>query len=261
MVQVRAVKAYYDGALGSRGARLLEDYADSAGHRGVSGDRYGFDRAGVAGLMRAGFQVAVHAIGDAGNREVLAFYDSVFRAAPTTRALRHRIEHAQVIHPDDFATIKAAGVIASMEPPHAVEDKAWAEARLGPARTKGAYAWRTMRRNRIPLILNSDLPGSDFDFFYGFHSAVTRQDKASSPPGGWYPDQRLTGEEALRGYTNWSAYAGFTEGVTGVIAPGRWADLTVVDIDPLRLAESEPARLLSGRVLLTMVNGRIVFER
>ncbi len=261
MVQVRAVKAYYDGALGSRGARLLEDYADSAGHRGVSGSQYGFDRAAVAGLMRAGFQVGVHAIGDAGNREVIAFFDSVFRVAPTTRLLRHRVEHAQVVHPDDFAKIAGLGLIVSMEPPHAVEDKTWAEARLGPERTKGAYAWRTMRRNRIPLTLNSDLPGSDFDFFYGFHAAVSRQDKAGAPPGGWYPEQRLTPEEALRGYTSWSAFAGFSEGVTGIIAVGRWADLTVVDIDPLRVAESEPARLLSGRVLLTIANGRVVYRR
>ncbi len=261
MVQVRAVKAYYDGALGSRGARLLEDYADSAGHRGVSGDRYGFDRAGVAGLMRAGFQVAVHAIGDAGNREVLAFYDSVFRVAPTTRSLRHRVEHAQVIAPADFALFKSLGLIASMEPPHAVEDKTWAEARLGPERVKGAYAWRTMRRAGVPITLNSDLPGSDFDFFYGFHAAVTRQDKSSSPPGGWYPEQRLTAEEALRGYTSWSAYAGFSEGVAGVIEAGRWADLTVLDLDPLRVAETDPARLLSGRVTMTVVNGRVVFAR
>ncbi len=261
MVQVRAVKAYYDGALGSRGARLLADYADSAGHRGVSGSQYGFDRPVVAGLMRAGFQVAVHAIGDAGNREVVAFFDSMFRVAPTTRLLRHRIEHAQVIHPDDFARIAGAGLIASMEPPHAVEDKTWAEARLGPERIQGAYAWRTMRRNRISVTLNSDLPGSDFDFFYGFHAAVSRQDQAGSPPGGWYPEQRLSAEEALRGYTSWSAYAGFSEGVTGIIAAGRWADLTVVDLDPLRVAESEPARLLSGRVLLTVVNGRVVYQR
>lgn len=261
MVQVRAVKAYYDGALGSRGARLLEDYTDSAGHRGVSGDRYGFDRAGVAGLMRAGFQVAVHAIGDAGNREALAFFDSVFRVAPTTRSLRHRVEHAQVVAPADFARFKTLGLIASMEPPHAVEDKTWAEARLGPERVKGAYAWRTMRRAGVPLTLNSDLPGSDFDFFYGFHAALTRQDKASNPTGGWYPEQRLTAEEALRGYTNWSAYAGFSEGVTGVLAAGRWADLTVLDLDPLRVAETDAARLLSGRVMMTVVNGRVVYAR
>ncbi len=261
MVQVRSVKAYYDGALGSRGARLLADYADSSGHRGVSGSEYGFDRQAVAGLMRAGFQVGVHAIGDAGNREVIAFFDSVGRVAPNTRPLRHRIEHAQVVHPDDFASIAAAGLIVSMEPPHAVEDKTWAEARLGPERTTGAYAWRTMRRNRIPLTLNSDLPGSDFDFFYGFHAAVRRQDKAGEPSAGWYPEQRLSPEEALRGYTSWSAYAGFSEGVTGILEAGRWADLTVVDIDPLRVAESEPARLLSGRVLLTIVNGRVAYQR
>jgi predicted amidohydrolase YtcJ len=130
-----------------------------------------------------------------------------------------------------------------------------------PVYITGAYAWRTMRRNRIPLTLNSDLPGSNLDFFYGFHAAVRRQDKTGEPGAGWYPEQRLSPEEALRGYTSWSAYARFSEGVTGILEAGRWADLTVVDIDPLRVAESEPARLLSGRVLLTIVNGRVAFQR
>ncbi|MBL8988558.1 MAG: amidohydrolase [Gemmatimonadetes bacterium] len=260
-LRVAAVKAYYDGALGSRGARLLEDYADSAGHRGTSGENYGFDRAAVAALMRAGFQAAIHAIGDAGNREVLAFIDSVSKAAPGSRAGRHRIEHAQVVHPDDFARFRAAGVIASMEPPHAVEDMPWAEARLGPDRIGGAYAWRTMRRFGIPLILNSDLPGSDFDFYYGFHSAVTRRDRSGRPFEGWFPEQRLSPEEALRGYTSWAAFSSFDEAVTGIIAPGRWADLTALDVDPLAFGEREPVLLLRGKPVLTVVGGQVAFER
>ncbi len=260
MLITRSVKAYYDGALGSRGARLLEDYSDRAGHRGVSGDGYGFDQEQVAGLMRAGFQAAIHAIGDAGNRETLDFLQSVLAASEKTRPLRHRIEHAQVVHPDDIPRFARLSVIASMEPPHCAEDKTWAEARVGPARVKGAYAWRTLRRSGAQLALNSDLPGSDHDIFYGLHAAITRRDKQLQPPGGWYPEERLTPEEALRGYTTWNAYAAFQENETGVIAPGRWADLTVMDVDPLTLGTRDPGQLLRGKIVATVVRGRVVYE-
>jgi predicted amidohydrolase YtcJ len=130
MLVVRAVKAYYDGALGSRGARLLDDYSDTPGHRGISGAGYGFDQDVVAAMMRAGFQVGVHAIGDAGNRESLDFLDGVVKGSERARQGRHRIEHAQVVHPQDLPRFAAMNVIASMEPPHAVEDKGWAETRV-----------------------------------------------------------------------------------------------------------------------------------
>ncbi|MBX3706788.1 MAG: amidohydrolase [Pseudomonadales bacterium] len=255
----RSVKAYYDGALGSRGARLLEDYSDRPGHRGVSGDQYGFNQALAAELMAAGFQLGIHAIGDAGNRETLDFIESVYRYAPEARANRHRIEHAQVVHPDDVARFAELDVIASMEPPHAVEDKAWAEERLGPVRIRGAYAWRTLREAGARLTFNADNPGSDHDIFYGLHAAITRRDKAREPAGGWYPDQNMTAEEALRGYTTWSAYAGFMEDLTGQLAPGRWADLTIMDIDPLALAEQDPDAILDGNILMTIVAGKVVY--
>ncbi len=261
MLRVQAVKAFYDGALGSRGARLLADYSDSAGYRGVSGAGYGFDRKLVAALMRKGFQVAIHAIGDAGNREALDFIQSVEQRNPAVRNGRHRIEHAQVISPDDFTRFAELGVFPSMEPPHAVEDKGWAERRLGPVRIRGAYAWRTMRHYGARIPLNSDLPGSNFDFFYGYHAAVTRQDDRLQPPGGWHPEQRLTPDEALRGYTLWAAIASFSELYGGVIAPGRWADLTVVDLDLLNVAERHPDSLLTGKVMMTLANGKIIFER
>lgn len=260
MLTVRAVKAYYDGALGSRGARLLEDYSDTPGHRGVSGEGYGFDRALVADLMRAGFQVGIHAIGDAGTRETLEFIESVLREAPSAKSARHRIEHAQVVHPDDFARIAASGLIASMEPPHAVEDKPWAEARLGAERIKGAYAWRSMRQAGVPLVFNSDLTGSDHGIFYGLHSAITRRDRAGQPAEGWYAAQRMAPEEALRGYSTWAAYAAHWEAETGVIAAGRWADLTALSIDPLDVGARDPRGLLAGAVTLTMVAGRIVHD-
>ena len=261
MLVTRTVKAYYDGALGSRGARLLYDYADQPGHRGVSGGNYGFDQALNAEAMKAGFQVAIHAIGDAGNREALDILEAVFEDAPSTRNYRHRIEHAQVIHPDDIPRLGQLGIIASMEPPHAMEDKTWAEERLGPERILGAYAWRSLRESGADLTFNSDNPGSDHNIFYGLHSAITRQDKNQQPEGGWYPDQRMSSEEAIRGYTNWSAYASFREDETGIIEEGRWADLTVMDIDPFVLADESPGDILNGRILMTIVNGNIVFER
>ncbi|MBL0170487.1 MAG: amidohydrolase [Gemmatimonadaceae bacterium] len=259
MLSVRAVKAYYDGALGSRGAQLLADYSDRAGHRGVSGGAYGFDQRVVADAMSAGFQVGIHAIGDAGNRATLDFIDSVMQAAPKARTLRHRVEHAQVVSPSDIARFASMGVIASMQPPHAVEDKGWAEQRLGAGRIQGAYAWRTLRRAQARLAFSSDLPGSSWSPFYGLHSAMTREDTSGAPTGGWYPEQRMTAEEAVRGYSVWNAYAGFDEQQAGTIAVGKRADFTVMDVDPFR--QRALAELLKGRVLWTVSRGRVVYER
>ncbi|MEM1229925.1 MAG: amidohydrolase [Pseudomonadota bacterium] len=258
MLVTRSVKAYYDGALGSRGARLLADYTDRPGHRGVSGSGYGFDKALTEALMARGFQVGIHAIGDAGNRETLDFIQAV--QADTGEGGRHRIEHAQVLHPDDLPRLAQLEVIASMEPPHAVEDKRWAEARLGPQRIRGAYAWRSLRRSGARLIFNADNPGSDHDIFYGLHAAVTRRDKQREPAGGWYPEEAVTMEEALRAYTTEAAYAAFRENETGQIAVGRWADLTALSIDPFAVARQDPARLLDGQVTLTIIDGKVRYQ-
>ncbi len=260
MLVTRTVKAYYDGALGSRGARLLYDYSDMPGHRGVSGDNYGFNEALMAEAMAAGFQVAIHAIGDAGNREAMDILERIMNEHPSSRKLRHRIEHAQVIHPDDIPRLAKLGFIASMEPPHAMEDKSWAEDRVGPERILGAYAWRSLREAGADLTFNSDNPGSDHDIFYGLHSAIARQDKEGLPEGGWYPEQRLNAEEAVRAYTHWSAYASFREDEAGIIEPGRWADLTALDVDPFVLADDSPADILHGRVLMTVVDGKVVHD-
>lgn len=261
MLVTRSVKAYYDGALGSRGARLIADYADRPGHRGISGEGYGFDRALAAEAIRAGFQIGVHAIGDAGNREVLDFLEANRKDSAEAASDRHRIEHAQVIAPADLPRLARLGVIASMEPPHAVEDKTWAEDRLGKERIRGAYAWRSLRQNGARLTFNADNPGSDHSIFYGLHAAITRRDKLLQPQGGWYPAERLTIEEAIRAYTLWSAYAAFRENETGIIANAKWADLTIMDIDPFTLAGSAPEKILGGRIMLTVVNGKVVFER
>jgi len=258
---VRSVKGYYDGAVGSRGACLLEGYSDRPGHLGVGGSEYGFDETLLATMMRGGFQVAIHAMGDAGNCETLNFLEWAMEASPTARDLRHRIEHAEVIQPDDFARFAALGVIASIQPTHAVEDMSWAEDRLGPERIEGAYAWRTLRRSGVPLLLSSDLPGSEHSIFYGLHAAITRRNESLDPPGGWYPEQRLTAEEALRGYTTWAAWAALLELTTGTLTEGRWADVTVMDIDPLVVGATEPEKLLKGQILVTLVAGQVVYLR
>lgn len=261
MLVTRTVKAYYDGALGSRGARMLYDYSDMPGHRGVSGDNYGFNEDLMAQAMAKGFQVAIHAIGDAGNREAIDILEGIINDHPVAADQRHRIEHAQVIHPEDIPRIGKLGFIASMEPPHAMEDKTWAEERVGPDRILGAYAWRTLRESGARLTFNSDNPGSDHSIFYGLHSAITRQDKEGLPEGGWYPEQRMNAEEAVRGYTDWSAYASFREDDTGILEKGRWADITVLDIDPFVLADDSPMDILNGRVLMTIVGGDVVYEQ
>jgi len=261
MLVTRTVKAYYDGALGSRGARMLYDYEDQPGHRGISGDGYGFNQDLNAQAMKAGFQIAIHAIGDAGNREAIDILSGVFDEDPSTANNRHRIEHAQVMHPDDIARVGSLGLIASMEPPHAMEDKTWAEERLGPERIKGAYAWRSLREAGAHITFNADNPGSDHNIFYGLHSAITRQDKNQQPEGGWYAEEALTADESVRAYTLWSAYASFREDDTGKIEEGRWADLTVMDIDPFVLSDDSPGDLLNGRILMTIVDGKVVYER
>jgi len=261
MLVTRTVKAYYDGALGSRGARLLYDYSDQPGHRGISGDGYGFNQELNAAAMKAGFQIAIHAIGDAGNRESIDILERVIQEDPRTGENRHRIEHAQVIHPDDIPRLGQLGMIASMTPPHAMEDKTWAEERLGPERILGAYAWRTLRETNTAMTFNSDNPGSDHGIFYGMHAAITRQDKNQQPEGGWYAEQKMSSDETIRAYTSWSAYASFREDETGIIEEGRWADLTIMDIDPFILADESPGDILSGRILMTISNGKVVYEQ
>ena len=144
-----------------------------------------------------------------------------------------------------------------MQPGHAVEDKPWAESRVGSERIKGAYAWRSLRRAGARMVLSSDLPGSDYNIFYELHAAITRRDKDLQPQGGWRPEECLTPEEALRGFTTWAAYAAFAEDQTGVLAPGRLADITVMDVDPLVAGSVTPEKLLKASIKTTIVGGVI----
>ncbi|HUH64431.1 MAG TPA: amidohydrolase family protein [Terracidiphilus sp.] len=261
MLTVECVKFFYDGALGSRGALMLADYSDQKGHRGVGGAAYRFNKDLAMQSMKAGFQIAVHAIGDAANRETLDLFEQVIATQPETKSLRHRIEHAQVLDPADIPRFAKLGIIASMQPSHAVEDKGWAEDRVGPERVKYAYAWRSLRRAGATMVFNSDLPGTDYNIFYGLHSAMTRQGKDHLPAGGWHPEQRMTAEEALRGFTNWAAYVAFWEKQTGTLAPGKWADITIMDLDPLTIGETDPGKLLNGSIAMTIVAGKVVYEK
>jgi hypothetical protein len=248
---VRAVKLYADGALGSRGAALLEPYSDDPGNVGllVSKPEHLLDVAKRA--KAAGFQVNTHAIGDRGVRNVLDAYEG----AGVTPADRWRIEHYQVVAPSDFPRTARDGIIASMQPTHATSDMPWAEARLGPERIKGAYAWRTVLNDGIRIALGSDFPVEDVNPFFGIYSAVTRQDQTGHPPAGWYPDQRLTLAEALRGFTLDAAYAAFEEGSRGTIEAGKVADFTVVEGDFFSLSP-----LFKAKVRATIVGGQAVYE-
>ncbi|HZD04054.1 MAG TPA: amidohydrolase [Longimicrobiales bacterium] len=259
-LRVRTVKAFYDGALGSRGAWLLDDYSDAPGMRGTGGEAYGFSRDWVARMARAGFQVAIHAIGDAANRGALDFFDSLYAEDPAVRGNRNRIEHAQVLATADLSRFAELDVAASMQPQHAMDDMPWAEDRLGPERIRGAYAWRSLRRAGARLIFSSDLPGADWHLFPSLHAAVTRRDLRGAPEGGWYPDQTLTPEEALRAYTVWAARSVFSEADRGTIEVGKRADLTVTDLDPLAVSAADYEGVLGGRILLTVVEGRVVFD-
>jgi predicted amidohydrolase YtcJ len=254
-LRMSGVKFYADGALGSRGAALIEPYSDDPGNRGILVTPPEKLRAGMEKARRCGLQVATHAIGDRGNRLVLDDYAGVLGRDSSTDH-RWRIEHAQVVALDDIPRFAQLHVIASMQPTHATSDMPWAEARLGHDRLAGAYAWRRFEQAGVRLALGSDFPVESVDPRLGLYSAVARQDLDGQPPGGWLPDQRLTPLEALRGFTTDAAWAGFMEKEIGQLAPGFRADFVVLDADPLA---SPPERLPKLRVLSTWVDGVPVY--
>ncbi|HBK47558.1 MAG TPA: amidohydrolase, partial [Xanthomonadaceae bacterium] len=256
-LKMRGVKLYIDGALGSRGAALLEDYSDDHGNRGLLvTDPAAYERA-VRKARACGLQVASHAIGDRGNRLVLDTYERVL-GADQAGDRRWRVEHAQVLSPPDIPRFAALGVIASMQPTHATSDMPWAQDRLGPQRILGAYAWQRLLHSGARLALGSDFPVESPDPRLGLQAAITRQDRHGQPPGGWQPDQKLGREQALRGFTRDAAYAGFDEDTVGQLKPGLRADFVVLAEDPFAVPESELDAL---QVQATWVDGKAVFER
>jgi predicted amidohydrolase YtcJ len=249
---VRAVKLYADGALGSRGAALLAPYSDDPGNSGLMVSKPEHLEEVARRGHAAGFQMNAHAIGDRGVRNVIEAYAKAGVAAKD----RFRIEHLQVIAPEDVPRLVQHGIIASMQPTHATSDMYWAEKRVGPERIKGAYAWRTVLNAGGRLALGSDFPVEEVNPFFGIYAAVTRQDQKGWPEGGWYPDQRLTLAEAIRGFTLDAAYAAFEEGSRGTIEPGKLADLTIVEGDLFAMPATE---LYKAKVRYTVVGGEVVF--
>lgn len=251
---MRGVKFFADGALGSRGARLAEPYVDDPKNRGLWVTEPRLLAASVETAVAHDWQVAIHAIGDAGVTSVLDAYLAAERAHPGDHRLR--VEHTQIIAPADIARMVATHAIASMQPTHATSDMPWAEQRVGAQRILGAYAWRTMLDNRIPLAAGSDFPVEEVAPLLGIYAAVTRQDASGNPAGGWYPKQKLTLDEAIAAFTTGAAYAEGAEATRGMIAVGRAADVTIFD-RPLAADRS----LLETRVAFTIVEGEVVFDR
>jgi predicted amidohydrolase YtcJ len=254
---MHSVKLYIDGALGSRGAALLEDYADDAGNSGLLFMPPKELEAMVDKALGCGFQVGIHAIGDRGNRVALDALEASIARHPDNPG-RHRVEHAQVLTATDIPRFSQLGIIAAMQPTHATSDMYWAEERLGSGRVQYAYAWRSLLDSGARLALGSDFPVEQVNPMLGIHAAVTRQDIKNWPEGGWYPGEVLTREEAIRGFTLDAAYAGFMEKNVGSLEPGKRADFIVLDRDIMKV---DAAEIPSIKVLQTWLDGELVWKR
>lgn len=258
-LRLNGVKLYMDGALGSRGAWLKAPYADKTDTRGLPQ----LSQTQLGNLMsRAAmdnFQIAVHAIGDAGNGTLLGAIDDLTQTYKGDR--RWRVEHAQVIDPADWPTMARiaanGGIVASMQPVHQTSDRLMAEARLGPDRLKGAYAWKSLKATGATLAFGSDAPVERPDPWAGFAAAISREDENGAPPGGWQPQEKVDRATALAGYTSRAAFAGFAESRFGRLAPGLRADFILVDTDPMT---ASPAEIRKTRVLETWVGGGKVWD-
>ena len=254
---VRSIKLYQDGALGSRGAALLEPYSDDAATSGLLVSAPAHIREVADRALRAGFQVNSHAIGDRGNRLVLDAYAAALAARPTADH-RFRVEHAQILHSDDIPRFAALGVIPSMQASHQTSDMYWAGTRLGDTRLRGAYAWRSLLDAGSIIPNGSDFPVEYVNPLISFKASVSRQDARGWPAGGWYPEQRMTRDEALKSMTLWPAYAAFQDQELGSLTVGKRADFVILDQDILRVPD---ALLPRTQVVSTWVGGVRVYER
>jgi len=256
-VRIGGVKGYMDGSAGSRTAFFFDPFSDSAGYRGLMRQPESDMRAWVGGADSAGLQIAVHAIGDRANAIILAIYDSVARVHGA-RDRRFRVEHAQHLRPEDIPRFGAQRVVASMQPYHAIDDGRWVEKRIGPVRIKTTYAFRTLLDTEAPLAFGSDWTVAPLDPMLGVYAAVTRRTLDDRNPGGWVPEQKITVGEALRAYTSGNAWATFNEQKWGTLAPGRFADVVVLDRDPFAV----PAESLGTiKPRFTIVGGKVVYRR
>jgi predicted amidohydrolase YtcJ len=257
---VRTIKSYLDGAVGSRGAALLEPYTDRPDSRGLLVTDLAAYRPMLRQALRRGIQIETHAIGDSANRLLLNLYAEAFAAVPPSerkiRDPRWRDEHAQVLNPADIPRFAQLGVIPSMQASHAISDLHFAPSRLGQTRLAGAYAWRSLLRTGVPIAGGSDAPVERGEPMIEFYAAVARKDTTGFRGRGWHPEQALTRQEALKMLTRWPAYAAFEEDRRGSITAGKWADLTVLSGDIMRIPEPE---ILRTRAVMTVVGGEIVF--
>lgn len=256
-LDIRAVKIVADGALGSRGAALLADYSDQAGQQGLLVTPPDALTAIMQATIDAGFQANVHAIGDRANRLALDRFEQLSKPDARAKA-RHRIEHAQIVDPRDIPRFKQLAILPAMQAVHATSDMNMAGARLGPARLRGAYAWRTFLDQGSIIVGGSDFPVELANPFHGLHASVTRQDQQNQPVGGWLPEQRLTLTEALRSFTVDAAYGAFQEQQMGTLAPGSWADFIMVDRNIFTIPATE---LWQTTTLETWINGQQVYRK
>lgn len=253
---IRTIKLFADGALGSRGAALLAPYSDDSSNNGLLRLTQQHVEDVTQRALRAGFQVCTHAIGDRGNRLVLDAYEAALQAVPV-RDHRLRVEHAQVLSPQDIPRFARLGVIPSMQATHATSDMPWAQDRLGPERIRGAYAWRSLLKTGTFIPNGTDAPVEPVSTLRTFHAAITRQNEKNEPPGGWYPDQCMTREETLLSMTLWAARANFQERVLGSIAPGKYGDFVVMDRDWMRVP---PEEIMQTKILGSFLGGTPVYD-
>lgn len=258
-LQINSVKLYGDGALGSRGAALIEPYSDDPENTGLlvtpeERVSYLFET-----IHNAGFQVNYHAIGDYSNRLALDTFEQISEQQEgNLRDRRHRVEHAQIVQVADIPRFKTIGIIPSMQPTHATSDMNMAEDRIGPDRIAGAYAWRTFLDQGSIIAAGSDFPVELANPFYGIHAAVTRQDRNNQPVEGWYPEQRMSVQEAIRSFTIDAAYSGHFEDDSGSLEPGKWADFIVLSHDPFIIQAQDLWRI---EVYATYVAGERQFKK
>lgn len=253
----RAIKMFADGALGSRGAALLAPYADDPKNLGLIVTPPAHVAQVTEKALGAGFQVCVHAIGDRANRMVLDAYEAALRRTGSSSDPRLRIEHVQVIASDDLPRLARLGIIPSIQTTHQISDMAWAEARLGPERILGAYAWRSLLDTGVIVANGTDAPVESVSTLRTFHAAISRQNEGNEPPGGWYPKQKMTRQEALASMTIWAAHANFQERAIGSISPAKYADFVVMDRDWMTVA---PDEIMQTKIVATYFAGRRVYD-
>ncbi len=253
---VRAVKLFADGALGSRGAAMLQPYSDDPHNRGLLFMKPDEMTAKISKALGKGYQVGIHAIGDHANREVLDSYAAAYKLHPDGIRLRNRVEHAQIVSLQDIPRYVPLHLIASMQPTHATSDMNMAEDRIGHDRIQGAYAWQHFLKQGTVVAGGSDFPVESPNPFYGLYSAVTREDHHGQPPGGWHPEQDMTLVQALRAFTLDAAYAEHAETTQGTLEPGKWADFILIDHD---IVKDAPGKIWDTKVLQTWIGGKQVY--